>query len=157
MSNPVCSLLRSAEALASSWGYRIRPAEIRLRSFHDRVECTVVADRRTILDVALVDPEPITGHDIQYAPGMHLARIRDEDGTRPCLLQVETEYEFQRADRGRPELLLFDAASWGDERLGPRDPVSASFTTCDVTITPVRYLCNPDLPAHEGTVKIGDS
>ena len=150
-----CDNPAATEALASRWGYRIRPAEIRLRRYHDRVECTVTADRRTILDVALVDPEPITGHDIQYAPGMHLARIHDEDGTRPCLLQVETEYEFRQADRGRPELRLFDAPSWGDERLAPRDPVSASFTTCDLTITPIRYLCNPDLPAHEGTVKVG--
>jgi hypothetical protein len=152
-----CDNPAATEALSSSWGYRIRPAGVRLRRFHDRVECAVVADRRTILDVALVDPEPITGHDIQYAPGMHLARVRDEDGDRPCLLQVETEYEFLRADRGRPELRLFDAPSWGDERLAPRYPVSASFTTCDVTITPVRYICNPDLPAHEGTVKVGGS
>ena len=38
---------------------------------------------------------------------------------RPRLVQVDTEYEFRRADRGRPELGTFDAAAWGDERLVP--------------------------------------
>jgi hypothetical protein len=116
-----------------------------------------VAERQPILEVALIDPEPITGHDIQYAPGMHLARICDEEGTKPCLVQVESEYQFRRADRGRPELGLFDARAWGDERLVPLEPVSASFTACDVTIGAVRYICNPDIPAHEGTVKVGGS
>lgn len=150
-----CDNPAAAEALSGSWGYRIRPAEIRLRRFHDRVECSVVADRHPILQVALVDPEPITGHDIQYPPGMHLARVEDDEGTAPKLIQVDTEYEFRRADRGRPELGHFDAGAWGDERLVPVEAVSASFAACDVTITSVRYICNPDIPAAEGTKNVG--
>ena len=130
-------LAAAAEALSGSWGYRIQPADVRLRRFHDRVECTVMADRRAILEVALVDPTPITGHDIQYPPGMHLARVADEKGTTPRLIQVDSEYEFQRADRVAVE------------------PVSASFAACDVTITNVRYICNPDIPAAEGTLNVG--
>jgi hypothetical protein len=149
-----CDNPTAAEALATMWGFRIRPADIRLRRFHDRVECSVVVNRNAILEVALVDPEPITGHDIQYAPGMHLARVRDVV-TMPRLVQVDTEYEFRRADRGRPELRTFDASAWGDARLVPTEPVSASFTTCDVTVLPVRYICNPDIPAAEGTQNVG--
>jgi hypothetical protein len=150
-----CDNAAAAEVLSGSWGYRIQPAEVRLRRFHDRVECTVTANRHAILEVALVDPTPITGHDIQYPPGMHLARIADDNGTTPRLIQVDSEYEFQRADRGRPELGTFDAAAWGDERLVPVEPVSASFAACDVTITNVRYVCNPDIPAAEGTQHVG--
>ena len=150
-----CDNAAAAAALSGSWGYRIQPADVRLRRFHDRVECTVMADRRAILEVALVDPTPITGHDIQYPPGMHLARVADEKGTTPRLIQVDSEYEFQRADRGRPELGTFDAAAWGDERLVAVEPVSASFAACDVTITNVRYICNPDIPAAEGTLNVG--
>ena len=149
-----CDNPTAAEALSGSYGYRIRPGEIGMKTFHDRVECRVVADRRPILEIALVDPEPITGHDIQYAPGMHLARVMGDDGSRPRLVQVETEYEFKRADRGRPELTVFDAQSWGDDRIRPTNPVSASFTVCDVSIPAVRYLCNPDLPAAEGTEQV---
>jgi len=104
-----------------------------------------------------VDPQPVTGHDVQYPPGMHLARIEDGEGTVPRLVQVDTEYEFRRADRGRPELATFDAAAWGDDRLVAVEPVAASFTACHVAITPVRYVCNPDIPAAEGTQKVGDA
>jgi len=152
-----CDNDAAAEALSGSWGFRIRPADIRIRRYHDRVDCSVVADRQTILEVALIDPEPITGHDIQYAPGMHLARVRDADSTRPRLVQVDTEYEFRRADRGRPELGTFDASAWGDSRLVPTEPVSASFTACDVTVPPIRYVCNPDIPAAEGTQHVEGS
>jgi len=152
-----CDNPAAAQALATSWGFRMQPAEIQLRRLHHRVECQVIADRRPVLDVALVNPEPISGHDVQYPPGMHLARARDDDGSTPYIVQVESEYEFRRADRGRPGLTTFDAAWWGDERLVPLEPVSASFTACNVTIHPVRYICNPDIPAHEGTVKVGTS
>jgi hypothetical protein len=149
-----CDNSHVAESLSNRWGFRTRPAAVQLRRFHDRVDCTVADDRHTILRLALVDPEPITGHDVQYPPGMHLARVRDHQGTRPRLVQVDTEYEFRRADRGCPELGVFDAAGWGDGRLLPTEPVSASFAACDVTIGAVRYLCNPDLPAAEGTEKV---
>lgn len=141
--------------LAESWGFRIVPGDITLRRYHDRVECRVVDGRDTILDLALVNPEPISGADIQYPPGMHLARVQDDEGIRPRIVQVDTEYEFRRADRGRPELKSFDPAAWGNERLVPVEPVSASFAACNMTITSVRYVCNPDIPASEGTEKVG--
>jgi len=148
--NPV-----AAEALTRSWGYRIRPADIHLRRFHDRVDCSVVAERQTILDLSLVDPQPITGHDVQYPPGMHLARIADSSGTKPRLIQVDSEYEFRRADRGRPELASFDPSAWGNKRMVPTNPVSASFAACKVTISAIRYICNPDIPSSEGTENMG--
>ena len=150
-----CDNAEAADSLSSSWGFRIQPAEISLQRFHDRVNCRVVANRRTILDVSLIDPEPITGHDIQYPPGMHLARVVGDNGPLPRIVQCDTEYEFKRADRGNPQLNAFDSAAWGDERLVPTQPVSASVTVCDVNITAVRYICNPDIPAAEGTQNVG--
>jgi hypothetical protein len=144
-----------AEELSTSWGYRIRPGAVQLHRFHDRIECSVVVDRRPILEVALVDPQPITGHDVQYPPGMHLAHVEEADGARPLLVQVDTEYEFRRADRGRPELRTFDPAAWGNGRLLPTEPISASFAACTVDIAAVRYVCNPDIPASEGTRQVG--
>lgn len=152
-----CDNPAAAEVLSSSWGFRISPAEIRLHRYHDRIDCSVTADRKAILEISLVDPTPITGHDIQYPPGMHLARLEDHEGTRPRLIQVDSEYEFRRADRGRAELGSFDASAWGDRRLRPVEPVSASFAACDVTIPAVRYICNPDIPASEGTQNVENS
>ena len=111
---------------------------------------------RTILDVSLVDPVPVTGHDVQYPPGMHLARIARDGVLVPRIVQVDSEYEFRRADRGRPSLQSFDASAWGDDRLVPDIAVSASFAACDMTIANVRYVCNPDIPASEGTEKVSD-
>jgi hypothetical protein len=39
----------------------------------------------------------------------------------------------------------------------PDIPVSASFAACDLTIANVRYICNPDIPASEGTEKVSDA
>jgi hypothetical protein len=149
-----CNNPAAAAALSGSWGYRTTLADIHLRRFHDRVDCEVLREGEPILRVALVDPEPITGHDIQYPPGMHLALVEDGATTLPRIVQVDAEYEFHRADRGRPELSLFEASAWGDGRLEPVEPVSASFAKCDVAILPVRYICNPDIPAAEGTENV---
>jgi hypothetical protein len=151
-----CDNAAASEALAHSYGYRITPANIRFRRLHHLVDCAVSVDGREILDVSLVDPEPITGHDIQYAPGMHLAQVEQDGELAPRIVQVDSEYEFHRADRGRPTLTTFDAAAWGNGAIQATGPVSASYAVCDVVIHPVRYICNPDLPAHEGTVKIRD-
>jgi Acetoacetate decarboxylase (ADC) len=153
-----CDNAALADVLASSWGFRVVPAAITLRRFHDRVDCAVRDDGsgRSVLEVSLVDPVPVTGHDVQYPPGMHLARIRRDDVLMPRIVQVDSEYRFRRADRGRPELRVFDAAAWGDARLDPYLPVSASFAACDLTIGNVRYICNPDIPASEGTEKVSE-
>ncbi len=159
-----CDNPELASVLARSYGFRISPATIALRRFHDRINCSVRDDDGegggegggTILDVSLVDPVPVTGHDVQYPPGMHLARIARDRVLLPRIVQVDSEYVFRRADRGEPVLSHFDASAWGDPRLVPYLPVSASFSACDVTITNVRYVCNPDIPASEGTEKVSD-
>jgi hypothetical protein len=147
-----------AGVLASSWGFRMSPGAISLRRFHDRVDCSVqdAEGGRPILSVSLVDPVPVTGHDVQYPPGMHLARVERDGVPVPRIIQVDSEYVFRRADRGRPELGSFDPAAWGDERLVPDLAVSASFSACDMTIANVRYICNPDIPAAEGTEKVSE-
>ena len=55
-----------------------------------------------------------------------------------------------------PSLASFDAEAWGDARLVPDLAVSASFAACDMTIANVRYICNPDIPAAEGTEKVSE-
>jgi hypothetical protein len=151
-----CDNPELAAVLAGSYGYRVTPGTIDLHRFHDRIDCTVRQDGQTILDVSLVDPVPVTGHDVQYPPGMHLARISQDGISKPRIVQVDSEYEFRRADRGVPALAHFDPEAWGDARLVPYLPVSASFAACDVSITNVRYVCNPDIPASEGTEKVSD-
>ena len=111
-----------AEVLASSWGFRVAPGDISLRRFHDRVDCSVHEDGRLILQTSLVDPVPVTGHDVQYPPGMHLARMTRDGVLVPRIVQVDSEYVFRRADRGRPELTHFDREAWGRRAARARHP-----------------------------------
>ena len=75
------------------------------------------------------------------------------DGLR--LVQVDPEYAFHRADRGRPALPVFEAGAWGDGRVRPSFPVSASSAVVDLSMPKIRYVARLDLPALQGTTKIG--
>ena len=140
----------AAAVLAEQWGYHCVPGEVQLRRFHDRIEGWATLGGRTILEVSLVDGEAISGSDIQYTANMHLART--PRGVR--LVQVDPEYVFHRAERGRPQLASFDPSAWGDARIEPVWPVAASFAIADVTLPKLRYLCDPDVPAMQGTEKL---
>jgi Acetoacetate decarboxylase (ADC) len=149
----VASVIDSAEAglmLASRWGYGSRPGDVRLARQYDAVTGTVRVDGHTILHVGLRDPDPLGPHDIQYTASMHLART--PRGVR--LVQVDPTFAVERAERGRPHLVAFDAAAWGDTRIVPMHPVSASIAIADVTLPKLRYLCRPDVWAFEGTERL---
>jgi hypothetical protein len=140
-----------AEALASGWGFACRAGEVELRREGDAATAVVHVDGRTILDLRVEDLVPLAPGDVQYVAGMHLART--PIGLR--LLQVEPRYEVQSAERGRPRLERFDAAAWGDARLDPAHPVSASLAAAAMTLPPVRFACRPDVLAFEGTESVG--
>lgn len=140
----------AARALTERWGYRCTVGEVTLARHYDAVRGTVRAGGRTILDVALRDPDPLGPHDIQYTASMHLAHT--PRGLR--LVQVDPAFTVERAERGRPELAAFDAAAWGDARIAPVHPVSASIAIAEMTLPKLRYLCRPDVWAFEGTEKV---
>jgi hypothetical protein len=141
----------AAEPLRARWGFECRPGVVRLRHLHDRVVASVERDGREILNVELVDPQFISGGDVQYTANMNLARVPREGGVAPRLVQVDPEYTFHRAERGRPRIVTFDRAAWNAEGVEPVYPVSATFATCDVTLPRIRYIMDPDRPAMEGT------
>ena len=51
--------------------------------------------------------------------------------------------------------LAFDGAAWGDARVQPVYPVSASFAVADITIPRIRFVCRPDVLAFDGTEAVG--
>lgn len=148
------SVIDNTEAgatLAARWGYRFQVGEVEVRWTYADITGTVAVDGRTILDVAVLDPEPLSGADVQYTANMNLART--PKGLR--LVQVDPEFHVQRAERGKPRLVSFDAQAWGDDRLRPVYPVSASAAIADITLPRVRYLCKPDRFALDGTEVVG--
>jgi len=44
-----------------------------------------------------------------------------------ALVEVDPEYEFERAERGLPELAMFERAAWRAQGVEPAWPVVASF------------------------------
>lgn len=147
--------LAAEPMLADRWGFSLSHADVVLeRRYHD-VALEVNLDGRTILSTSLVDPVPLSGAEIQFAASMHLARVLKEGSEVPRLVQVDPELTFHRAARGKARLDAFAADAWGDDRIKPVYPISAWYALCDFELPRVRYICDPDLPAFQGTEKIG--
>ncbi len=146
-----CDSPRACAALAERWGYDCRPADVTLRRYHDRIAATVRSDGAEVLRASLVDPEPISGGDIQYTANVNLARVREDGEERALLVQVDPEYRFHRAERGRPRIDFFERAAWAAGGVEPVYPVVASFATCDTGFPRIRYVLDPDVPALSGT------
>lgn len=148
--NSVVDSAEAGSALAAGWGWRHRIGQVRVARGYEATAATVRVDGKTILDVALRDPDPLGPHDVQYTAGMHLAHT--PRGLR--LVQVDPDFAVERAERCRPHLLAFDAAAWGDARIAPAHPVVGSIARADVTLPKLRYLCRPDVWAFDGTEKV---
>lgn len=145
----------TGEALTRRWGYNCRSAEVSLTREYHRIEGAVRLNGTKILDVTLEDPEPISGGDIQYVANMNLAEVSRGSEKKRLLVQVDPEFVIHKADRGRPVLNTFDAAEWGEPRISPVYPVSASYSRSDIAMPKIRYVCKPDVPSMQGTEKVG--
>ena len=141
----------AADLLRTRWGFRTSLGEVVLQRLYHGTYGRVSVDGRAVLDVRLLAPQPLSGDDLQYTDTMHLAHT--PSGLR--LVQVEQTFTFGRTERGRPELVAFDAEAWGDTRLRPTSAMSASSASADVTLQPVRFVCRPEVTAFEGTERVG--
>jgi len=143
----------ACEALGRRWGYDCRPADVRLRRYHDRVVGSVALDGREVLRASLADPQPISGGSVFHVSTMNLARAGD-DGGRGVLVQVDPAYTFHRAERGAPELTAFEREAWNAEGIDPVWPVTATFVRCDTGFPRIRYVMDAQQPARTGTRKL---
>jgi hypothetical protein len=140
--------------LAQRWGYPTVPGQVYLRIFHDRVVARVATTAgKNVLDMEMIDREPISGSDIQYNSSMHLARNK-EDG-KVVLVQVDAEWVFHRVERGRPHIISLDSQAWAAGSLLRADyPISGTCCICDVTLGKIRYICDPAKDAFQGTTQV---
>ena len=141
----------AAAALSSRWGLRTAIADVRLTRRYDEITAAVIGDGgRVLLDIGQLEPQPISPDDVQFTDTMVLADT--PIGLR--LVQVEQTYAFERAERGRPVVNAFDPHGWGQPLLRPSFPISVSSAVADVTIEPVRFVCQPDELAFTGTERV---
>ena len=75
-----------------------------------------------------------------------LTKVYRDGATLPRLVQVDPDYVFRSADRGKPELSTFDAPAFGLAGAIPVWPVSASHCVADLTMPELRYIVDPAKP-----------
>jgi hypothetical protein len=141
---------QAADALGRRWGYACRVGDVKLARYHDRITATVHDGGREVLRASLIDPEPISGGDIQYVANMNLAT---HEG-KPVLVQVDPGFTFHRAERGRPAIDVFDRAAWRAEGVDPVYPMIASYTLADSGFPAIRFVLDPGQMAVAGTRRI---
>jgi len=146
----VASTASAASELRARWGYPAAPGEITLRRYHDRVAAMVRREGQTILEMALIDPEIVSGGDLQYIHGITLARV---DGASQ-LIQVDPHYTLHNAARGRAHVSRFDAAAWHATPITLTTPISASVSTSDTDLPRIRFVMDPEAPVVRGTRKV---
>lgn len=141
--------------LPRRWGFSLGRATIVLQSRHDRVIGQVVRDGQMILDMALENPEQISGADVTYLDSLHLARVNENGKETPLIVQVDPEYVFHSAQRGKPRLLALQADAWGAEnRLRCTTPMHATFCRCDTDLPKLRFGMDPSVPAVQGSRRL---
>lgn len=150
----VCTPGPAAEALASRWCFPITVGDPILRQRYDRSSISVSDGNVVVLAAQMVDPVPIGNGDLLYTASMHAAELERDGERKPWLVQCDADFAVSRADRGQARIDAFDAAFWNAETVVPVNPIVASYTTSNVTLPKIRYLCDPDQPAISGTVSI---
>ena len=150
----VATTPEAVAALRDRWGFPVSLGGVSVRRHYDQVIGSVTRDGVTILELALVDPEPISGGDVQYIAAVNLARVMEDGGPTPYLVQVDPHYTFHKAERGRPRVSRFEAKAWNAELLTLTHPISASLTTCDTDLPRIRFIMDPEIPVLKGTRRI---
>jgi hypothetical protein len=153
----VASTAEAGAALRERWGLPAVAGRVAFTRRHDRITATVVRDGETVLDCALIDPEPIAGSDVQYIHSVTLARAPLDGKTGPLLLQVDSRYTFKKADRGRPHVSVLTAGAWNAGPLRPLNPIAATVTAVDTDLPRIRFVMDPEVPVVRGTRRIRES
>ena len=138
----------AGQALAARWGFRLAAGEIDFLRGYDRVQASVrTAEGRPALSLGLLSPLLLPPDAVQFVSGVHPADT--PNGFR--LVQVDALHEVHRAERGDPVIDCFDAGAWGEDRIVPMLPISASICSADVTLRRLRFVCRPGEMSFTGT------
>jgi len=146
---------QAAAELRARWGFTIGLGIITLQARHDRVIGQVVREGQTILEMELENPEQISGADVTYLDSLHLARVIENGKETPVIVQVDPEYVFHSAQRGKPRLISLQADAWGGNgRLRCTNPMHATFCHCDTDLPKLRFALDPSVPAVQSSRRL---
>jgi hypothetical protein len=143
-----CQGEAAAAFFRARYGFPCVAAEVGCRESHDRIRGHVTLGGRAILDLTVTSCVPLIGAGltIKYSPPLNATRVADA----PALVQFEAAYTFKRAQRGRPQAVVYDAARLGDAAVAPVFPIAGSHAVCDLELLPVRFQVDLEVPAENG-------
>jgi hypothetical protein len=153
----VASTAEAAKGLRQGWGIPAEAGEVTLTRRHDRVTGRAKVKGETVLEVALVNPEPISGGDLQYINWVTLARAPLDGKEQLLLIQVDPRYTIHKCERGKPEITRLDAAAWNAPGLTPMNPILATVSSSDTDLPRIRFVMDPEVPVFKGTRRIRES
>ena len=146
---------KAATELRTRWGFSINVATLTLQSRHDRVIGTVARGEQTILNMELENPEHISGSDVTYLDSLHLARAVEKGKETSLIVQIDPEYVFHNAQRGKPRLISLQSDAWGaDGKLQCTNPMHATFCRCDTDLPKLRFAMDPEKPVTQGSRRL---
>ena len=157
MLGAVASTDASALELRARWGFPVEQGEVKFLRRHDRVMGTVKQDGKTILDCALVNPQPVAGTDVQYINWVTAENAPLDGTTQPMLIQVDPKYTFYKAERGAPLVSAFDAKAWNAPTIALAKPIVGTCCTVDTDLPRIRFVMDPLKPVFQGTRRIRES
>jgi hypothetical protein len=153
----VASTEQAAKELRNRWGLPVEAGEVKFLRRHDRVMATVKKAGQTILDCALIDPQPVSGTDVQYINWVTAANAPLDGTTQPLLIQVDPKYTFYKAERGKPVVGTFEPAAWNAGDIELADRIVGTCCTVDTDLPRIRFIMDPLKPVYMGTRRIRES
>jgi len=138
------------DALSSGWGYRLVAGHVRLERGYHEIAASVSHAGREVLDARLEAPQLLRTTDAFYVANMNLAHT--PNGLR--LVQVDPDWEIERAERGKLRLHRFDAEAWQAPGAAPSTPITSTFTHGSLALPALRYVCRPDVLAFQGSERV---
>ena len=157
MLGAIASTDAAAKELRNRWGFPVEAGEVKFQRRHDRVMGSAAKGGKTVLECALVDPQPVSGTDVQYINWVTAANAPLDGSTQPMLIQVDPKYTFYKAERGRPQVTTFDAAAWNAGNIKLADPIVGTCCNVDTDLPRIRFVMDPLKPVYMGTRRIRES
>lgn len=140
----------AVEFLREHYGWAARLGDVALEQRYHGAQATVHVDGRSVLEMSIAHPQPITASDLLVTAGFHLARV----GSDLRLIQSEPSYSIDTIQRGQPRVKTIDSEAFGDARVKLTNPIVATYLRGSFKLGRVRYLIDPTRPATEGTQRI---
>ena len=148
--NAVINNAEAAKILSDGWGYPANVGEIDMSWRTDQVSANVSVDGTNVLSGKMEMPMPIGVDDLQHITSINPALV----GNDLRMLQVEPQIANLGVQRAAPHLANFDSDFWNLTGHAPTYPVIAACADIELSLPPVRFIQDPSLLAHKGTIAV---